>query len=279
MVKTIVTHMNPDLDAICGVWLFKKFDNSFKDAELEFVPAGETYNNQKVDSDESVVHIDTGLGRFDHHQLEGSTCASELVFNYLKSKYRDLEKDKALLQLIKVVCQIDHFQEALWPEATDSRYAFLLSELLDGLKIGGKVDDAGLIEFGIKCLDGVYAKLRLINKAETELAEGLEFKTKWGQAIGCLTSTNEVLKLGQKKGFVLVVQKDPLTEHLRIKARPDSQVDLTGVKEKLSQLDPQATWFLHISKKMLLNGTTKSDKMKPSSLSIKKVVEVIKSEK
>lgn len=271
----IVTHINPDLDAICSVWLLKKFDEDFRNADAAFVPAGETYKDSRVDENKDIVHVDTGLGRFDHHQLNSDTCASRLVFNYLKLKNKTLKDDKALVQLIKVVCQIDHFGEVLWPEPENFRYDFILSEFLDGLKIGGGLDDAGLIEFGGKCLDGVYAKIKIKLKAEKELQEGYEFKTKWGRAIGCLTHNNEVLKLGQKKGFCLVVQKDSNTEHVRIKARPDSQADLTLVKEKLARLDPKATWFLHISKKMLLNGSTKSDKMKPSKLSLKKIMEVL----
>ena len=71
-----------------------------------------------------------------------------------------------------------------------------------------------------------------------------------------------------------MVQKDTKTEHVRIKARPDSKVDLTEVKDKLAKLDPEATWFLHISKRMLLNGSTKNPAMRPSKLSLKKVIEV-----
>ena len=75
------------------------------------------------------------------------------------------------------------------------------------------------------------------------------------------------------------LQKDAKTEHVRIKAKPDSQVDLTQTKEELAKLDPKATWFLHISKKMLLNGSTKNIKMKPSRLSLKKVIEILKDRK
>lgn len=275
MVKIIVSHLNPDLDAICAVWLLKKFTDDFKEAQVAFVPAGETYKNNKVDSNPDVIHVDTGLGKFDHHQLKTKTCAAELVFKYLKTKKRELEDDESLIRLIKVVCQIDHFGECLWPNPTADYLELNLAEFLDGLKASGRLDDQGLINFGSQCLNGVYAKLKIKIKAEEDLKSGYEFKSLWGKAIGCLTQNNEVLKLGQKQGYVLVVQKDPQTEHVRIKARPDSKVDLSSAKAKLKNLDSKATWFLHVSKKMLLNGSTKSTKMKPSKLSLKKIIEVL----
>lgn len=276
MAKIIVTHMNPDLDAICSVWLLRRFDSDFKDARVVFVPAGETYRNSKVDSDPDIVHVDTGLGKFDHHQFKDDTCAAELVFKYLKSKKKKLGDEKALVQLIKVVNEIDHFKDCLWPNPAADYYNLILPEILDGLKISGKLDDQGLIDFGAQCLEGVYGKLKVKIKAKTDLQSGYEFNTSWGKAVGCLTQNNEVLKLGQKMGYVLVVQKDPQTEHVRIKARPDSKVDLSLVKRKLVELDPKATWFLHISKKMLLNGSTRNPKMRPSKLSLKKIIEVLK---
>ncbi len=274
-MKTIVTHANPDLDAICSVWLLKKFDPEFTDARVNFVAAGLTLNNSRVDSDKDVVHVDTGMGKFDHHQLERKTCAAELVFKYLKKKQKYLKDDEALIRLIKVVKKIDNFEEVTWPNPTADWYDFLLPEVLNGLKTAGIVNDKSLIKKGSQCLEAVYNTLKIKVKAEEALSQGYRFNTGFGKAIGCLSHNSEVLKLGQKMGYVLVAQKDSQTEHVRIKARPDSKIDLTGAKKVLAQLDPQATWFLHISKKMLLNGSSKNKKMKPSSLSLTKVIEVL----
>ncbi|MFC1711299.1 chromate resistance protein ChrB domain-containing protein [Patescibacteria group bacterium] len=275
MAKIIATHNNPDLDAICSIWLLKKFDPSFEKATIVLVPAGTTYKNQKTDENDGIVHVDVGLGKFDHHQTSKRTCAAELVFNYLKSKFKYLKKDKALVRLIKVVNDIDHFSECLWPNPEADYFNFLLPDVLDGLKISGKLDDQGLIEYGSMLLEGVYSKIKIKVKAEENLKEGYEFTTKWGKAIGMLTHNNNVLKLGLKTGYIIVIQKDGNTEHVRIKARPKSPVDLTEAENKLKKLDPKATWFLHKSKKMLLNGSSKNPEMRPSSLSLKKVIEVV----
>ena len=275
--KIIVTHLNPDLDAISSVWLLKKFAADFKEAKVCFVPAGQTYQNLKVDENENIVHVDTGMGKFDHHQLRTKTCAAELVFNYLKSKFSYLKKDKALIHLIKVIRDIDNFNDCLWPEPTADYFYFCLDKILDGLKMAGKIDDQGLVKTGCFLLDGVYQSLKIRFKAQEDLEGGYQFSSLWGRAIGVLSSNNKVLKLGLKMGYVLVVQKDGDTEQIRIKARPDSQVDLTKTKERLVKLDPKATWFLHQNKKILLNGSSKNPKMKPSRLSLKKVIEILSS--
>jgi len=272
--KIIITHMNPDLDALCSVWLLKKFADDFQEAEVVFVPAGKTYQDQKVDSNPNVIHVDTGQGKFDHHQLEEKTSASQLVFNYLKSKKDGLADDQALLRLIKVVTGVDNFQDCLWSEPTADYFSFFIPQILRGLKSLGK-DDQQIIDFGSQCLNGVYTSLKIKISAEEDLKQGFEFSTRWGKAIGCLSKNNYVLKLGQKQGYLLVVQKDPQTEHIRIKARPDSRVDLTPVKEKLVKLDPQASWYLHISKKMLLNGSSHNLDVQPSKLSLRKTIEVL----
>lgn len=47
MSKIIATHFNPDLDAICAVWLLRKFGQGFEEAKVVFVPAGEVYKKHK----------------------------------------------------------------------------------------------------------------------------------------------------------------------------------------------------------------------------------------
>jgi len=129
--------------------------------------------------------------------------------------------------------------------------------------------------------------------AEKEIKErGIEFQTKWGKAIAIETLNDTVLKLAQIMGYVVAVRKDPSTENVRIKARPrkransqkpraksqifeDVDIDLTRVYEKLKKMDPDATWFLHVSKRMLLNGSPKNPDMRGSKLTLSEVVELL----
>jgi hypothetical protein len=97
--------------------------------------------------------------------------------------------------------------------------------------------------------------------------------------MGFETLNDTVLKLAQKMGYVVVVRKDPRKGYVRIKALPEDGkkkgVDLTLAYEQLRKIDPDATWFLHISKKMLLNGTPKNPKMKPSKLNVRDIIKVL----
>src|SRR3989344_8330959 len=90
-MKTIVTHMAPDVDAITSVWLLKRFLSGWNEAQVKFVPAGKTLDNQIADSDPEIWHVDTGMGILDHHQTDEDTCAAKRCLEYI---IRQETKDK-----------------------------------------------------------------------------------------------------------------------------------------------------------------------------------------
>ncbi len=91
-VKTLLTHVHPDLDAVFCVYLLRQHGEEFfpgsKDAGLLFVSANELPNGKTAAQleTEGVIAVDTGGGRLDTHPVEGeknvdkwALCASELV--------------------------------------------------------------------------------------------------------------------------------------------------------------------------------------------------------
>src|SRR3989338_758710 len=125
-MKVIITHFSPDLDAITSCWLIKKFFPGWQNAEIKFVPAGLTYEKKPVDSNPEIIHVDTGLGKFDHHQSNDLTCAAEKILNYLqKNDLIKIKLIKPLKILIDFVIEDDHFLEIYYPETESSRYTFL----------------------------------------------------------------------------------------------------------------------------------------------------------
>ena len=54
------------------------------------------------------------------------------------------------------------------------------------------------------------------------------------------------------------------------------EIDLTALYEDVKKQDPDATWFLHASKHMLLNGSAKNPDMKPTKLTLSEVIETVK---
>lgn len=291
-MKVIVAHASPDLDAISSIWVIKRFLQGWEDAVVKYVPAGETINGktpenavEKIGEDE-VIHVDTGLGPLDHHQTQSNeVCAASVTWEYIKKSFLQHnenlreEKIEAVDRIIRVVTDIDHFKEVFWKDPTADHYEFNLVGILDGLKLMKPDQDDYYTQFVIEALDGILHEFENRIWAEKEIKEnGKIFETRFGKGIGFETINDTVIKLAQKMGYVLVVRKDPRKGYVRIKTLPKTEkvdADLTLVYEQLKKMDPEATWFLHIGKKMLLNGTTKNPKMKPTKLSLNDIVKVL----
>jgi len=299
-MKFVVTHTSPDWDAITSVWVIKRFLPGWNESEVKFVNAGERLSNHKFDAgstdpiekigDDEVIHVDTGLGPLDHHQTsDDKVCGASLSWEYVKSiieSQSDVsekwnEKSEAILRMVKVVVDLDHFKEVFWENSSADYHDFSLFGVLEGLKLQKPNQDDYYVEFGMQSLDAVLRNFENKMWAEKEIeSNGIKFETKWGKGIGFSTINDTVLKLSQKMGYMIVVRKDPRKGYVRIKARPTQekqQIDLTLAYEKLRKIDPDATWFLHVSKKMLLNGTAKNPKMKPTSLSLEEIISVLES--
>ncbi len=280
-MKTIVTHISPDVDAVTSVWLLKRFLPGWGNAQLAFAPAGNTLNNEIVDIDPNILHVDTGLGRLDHHQSDEDTCAAKRTWEYIRkqetrNKKQETDND-AMERFLDVVNNIDHFREVYYPNPTADFYDLGLVGILDGLKLLRSYDDQKIVDFSLSALDGIYKTFQNKVWAEAELKEkGLEFKTKWGKGLAIETINDEAVRLAQKQGFTLAVRKDPNKGFVRIKAQPESQVDFTSCYNIYKEKDKEATWYLHSGKKMILNGSVKNPQSKPTSLTLKEIIEVLK---
>ena len=51
---TIVGHLAPDLDCLTAIWILIRFGGA-ADAELRFVPAGATLDQQPADADPRII--------------------------------------------------------------------------------------------------------------------------------------------------------------------------------------------------------------------------------
>ena len=283
--KLIVTHHAPDLDAIASSWLLKTFATQhYGNAKFAFVNPGDKIEPAAIKelqiSPADVVHVDTGLGRFDHHQPERGhdhTSATSLVYTYLCQLHPELEQDQALELLTEFVTDIDHFEEIYWPEADHHRYNFMLHEIIRGLEFVELHDDDSQLHFGFTCLDGVYSTLKQHVKAKDILKEKAEyFHIKLGKCMAVETRNDDTLKLAQKYGSIIVIRKDPTEGHIRIKARPDAELNLKALADEIALVDKTGTWYYHPSGKMLINGSRKHRSQKPSPLSLAQVIELVK---
>ncbi len=276
MSKLIVTHSSPDLDGIPAIWLLRKFHPDFKNARVAFTPAGTTYNNQAVDSDPDIVHVDTGLGKFDHHQTNDFTCGAQLVYEYLVKEGYVSKEDKALERMVTVLTEIDHAWDAYkWAEPASDRWEFSLHNVLLGWKMMYPRQDDKYVELTIQGLEAVYLVMQQKVKAEEEVEKGEKFKTRWGEGVAIYTPNDSVLDAAIKAGYALVVRKDPGKGYVRVTGSNNHDVDLTRAYEAFVKADPEATWFLHVSKKLLRNGSTRNPTMKPTKLELAEVVKIL----
>jgi len=276
-MKTIVTHLRPDLDACTAVWLIKKYYPGWGNANLEFVAAGKTLNNQPPDIDKNVIHVDTGLGKFDHHQTTKNICAASLVFDFLKkNKYiKNKVELEATEKIVDFVNQIDHFQEVFFPQPESDIYDFCLHQLVEGLKLFQKTDRE-VVELTAINLEAVQRILKNKIIAEEEIKKGYVFTCSLGKVLAIKSANEETVKIALKKEFAVVIRKDPKKGFIRIKSKPSKKINFQPLYKKLLTIDKKATWYLHPSKNILLNGSAKNPTHIPSQLTLPQIIAIIK---
>ena len=275
-MKTIVTHLSPDLDAIASVWLIKKYLPDWNDAQVKFVPSGTTLDNQLADSDKNVIHVDTGLGKFDHHQTNDYTSATKLVYKYLIGRdYIEEKEIKPLEKIIEYVNSTDHFAEVFYSDPEADRYDFMIRQLVDGLKVINR-DEAKLMEIIFLLLESALIVFKNKVNAEEEINQGFVFKSYLGRSLALESKNEEAVKLALKKGFTLVIRRHPEVGFTRIKTIPEKKYSLRPIYEKILEVDKKGSWFFHISGHMLLNGSSGNPKLIPTTLSINKIIEIVK---
>lgn len=272
-MKTIVTHIGPDLDAITSVWLVKTFWPDWEEANLAFVPAGTTLGKMDPDGDPEILHVDTGFGKYDHHQTDADTCASHLVYEEVKKLHG---ADPALERMMAVINDVDHFREVFYPNPSADYWEFWVVGQIDGWRLLYGDNPVKIVELGFQSLDGIYKVMQNKIWAEKEFEKATEFETTWGKAIGFETMNDEVIHQAQKRGYSLVIRKDPKKGYVRIKSLPKDEIDLTPVYDRLKKVEPDASWFLHASRHMVLNGSAKNPDMRPSQKSLAELIRVIK---
>lgn len=281
----IVTHHAPDLDACGAVWLLKRFvGQHFADAKIVFVNPGETISLEAAEEMgcqlHEVTHVDTGLGEFDHHQPDRGLLpisASSLVYDHVVKIHPDQADNHALTTLVKLISHIDHFGEASWPEAEHERYCLMIHDLIRGAEFVDPHNDDSQLHFGLQCLDHAYAVLVQFLKARELIeSDGIIFSTRFGECLAIETKNDDTIKVAQKKGYQLVIKKDPEQGNARIKARPDAPFDLRPIADAITKVDTKGTWYYHPSGKMLLNGSQKHRNQTATPLSLSELIELVK---
>lgn len=281
MSKKLVTHINPHLDDIAAIWLFKKFHPEFVGAEITFISAsvtGATLDGKPVDSDQDIMHFGVGRGKYDEHKGDISECATSLVWNELKQQGMAPKDEIELAAYDELVEWNRLIDTATLPQMPYE--VFTVPAFIRPLS-GDHKDSLEATLMGERILDAILQVLLSRHTVKKAWADRIEFQTKWGRAAAIQSdkASRSIIRgiahdLGQEYGIFLMIRpKGRSVEYFSDK----EGIDLTDLDQKIRQADPEASWYLHHGKRMLLCGAKAAPGGVPSKLSLEELIEIAKS--
>lgn len=212
-MKTIVTHTNPDWDAIASAWLLKRYLPRLAEAEIKFVNTGNP-DLELLASATAVV--DTGkkydpqILHFDHHHLAGvkanETCAAQQVYEHLKAQ--GLAPDY-LKPLVKLVFQGDTGRKTF---SVTHSYQTGIHALLSGKKrqykeqYGGTfMPDEDVLVFSFMLLDALAVQFEAQAQASSEYAGSMVYRSNDGLVVALVHAGVNASYYAIERGAVLVL--------------------------------------------------------------------------
>lgn len=269
-MKVLVTHINPHLDDIFGIWLFRKFHPNFKDAEAKFISAEQ--GNQGLEETEDKVYIGVGRGRFDEHKEGLNTCAGSLVYEYLNEQDfipKDELTKKALEKLAEWNLLVDTGRAPAFEFDEFSVQSFIRTK--DSLEESSKRS----LQLGEEILDRILEVLKRKEQSILDWEKRIEFESRFGKSAAVISETLD-REFCREKGGGLFLMYDPKYKSVQF-FTPSFEIDLEPIYHKVKSLDPEASWFLHQSHHMVICGSSSAPDSKPTKLSFEQLIEIAKS--
>lgn len=247
--KALVTHVIPHLDDIAALWLLVRFDPSATRASLKFVET----SPEGVKLGAGEIGVGIGRGIYDEHKGDKKDSAVSLVWKDLKRKGRTPKglRGAALAELVDFVRRGD-MGEYIGKEGPGIAMATTLRALA---KLPGESSESATL-VGFRLLDAMLVLYEERAKIDAAIARGRKFATKWGRGIGISVEAVPGMVSGRiaELGYAMVVLHYPKNGFLHVRATPGTKVDLSKLAKLVMQEEPEARWYLHHSKKMLLQG-------------------------
>lgn len=283
-MKKIITHLSPHLDEIVAIWLVKTFDPEWKEAAVDYKamnPRGGDVDLEAVDKDPDIIYLGIGHSKYDEHRLNkeeaAHTTAATLVWDDLKARGlapQDEIRVRAIEKLLEFIVAEDTGalkSEEHW--LAD----FSIEALWAGFSQANHGDSDKKLEYGIPLVSYMLTYLGNIATAEKELKEkGREFESIWGPAVAIESNSGTVGLVAYRLGKVLLIGINPKLGYRRLTGKTGSSVDLTPIYETLKKIDPEAEWYLHQGKRMLLSGSHSAPNVKISKLSLQQMIDLVK---
>ncbi|HTK60525.1 MAG TPA: hypothetical protein VL283_04990 [Candidatus Baltobacteraceae bacterium] len=248
-MKTLVTHVIPHLDDIAALWLLVRFDPTAKRAPLKFVET----SPEGVKMPKGAIGVGVGRGIYDEHKGDKKDSAVSLVWKDLKRRGHLPSglRGTALAALVDFVRRGD-MGEYIGKEGPGIPTATTLRALA---KLPGESSRSATL-VGFRLLDAELVLYEERAKIDAAIARGRKFTTKWGRGIGLTVEAVPGMVSGRiaELGYAMVVLRYPKEGFLHVRATPGTRVDLSKLAKLVMKEEPEARWYLHHSKKMLLQG-------------------------
>ncbi len=265
-MKTLITHINPHLDDIAAIWLFKKFHPDFDSAEMDFV--SQSVGTLTAEDDENKVYLGVGRGKFDEHKGDLDDCAASLVWKFLKEQ-KLVQSDDAIAGALEEIVE--------WVRLGDT--GRLPKQEYDDFSIpafirpsgNSKEDSLKAAELGIEILDRVLKVLTRKHRAQKDWGNRKEFESKFGKAYAISSEFVDRAFCKSKSDANLYLMVDPKSKHVQY-FTPYFEIDLEPIYKKVKELDPEASWFLHQSHHMVICGSGSAPDSKPTKLTMSELV-------
>ena len=264
----LITHARPHFDDVVAIWLLKKFHPDFKETPIAFT------DDKPPIIPEGAIAIGIGRGQFDEHKGDAGECAASLVWKWLKEQpgvsHSSIEKT-ALDRIVGWALKEDlgELNNAPWREMSVVVPVENYWTVTSG-------DNLAVYDLAAKILEAIFVYQQGLAELDLVWPDKKAFASLWGPAIALETAAGGVSQRAYQEGNVLIVQIDPTTGARQFRADATSEVDLTAVYEVVHTQEPQASWFLHHGKKLLLCGSRTAPKFVPSQFTLEQMIELVR---
>jgi len=267
MEKTLVTHINPHLDDIFAIWLYKKYVPGFADTPVEFISA----SREAASQDEDKIFIGTGGGDFDEHKEGLDTCAGTLVFEYI-GEHTFLPEDEIAIKALEEMVEWNQISDTGKMPVRDWG-EFDVPAFIRPLD-GSTESSLKAVELGSEILNRILEVLKRKQQSMLDWEGRVEFESKFGKSIAVKSETIN-RDFCRQMGGDLFLMYDPRYGSVQY-FTPSFEIDLEPIYKKLKEKDPSASWFLHQSHHMVICGSGSAPDFNKTKLSFDSLIEVAK---
>lgn len=269
-MKTLITHINPHLDDIAAIWLFKKYQPDWVRAKIEFI--SQTVGNKYLEESDDLIYIGVGRGKFDEHKGDKEDCAASLIWKYFKKQELTPKDDLVVRALDKLVEWVRMGDLGRLPE--DEYGDFSVPAFIRPTDSTNK-GSLKAVELGGEILERILQVLIRNEQSAKDWQGAVKFQSKFGSSFAVKSHFINRAFCNKQEGDLFLMY-DPKYPGVQFYTS-SQEIDLEPIYQKIKEMKPNEDWFLHQSHHMVICGSGSAPDAKPTSFSFEELIEVAKS--